>query len=440
MRLGSDPPTKRNGEKSPLAQETLKKYLEVICNDIKARFGNPSVPAIFSVDDVRRLKEAACGASARTNMVGKKESDVFKECFPIPRMHTNATIILPFDDFQSHEMQQESRNIDMLHLCRKLFRYDRYADLLKLQLTFNGIARGGEIKFLTYDKMFLCKKFNCLFAQWFQRKAIKTCPSGFCMDFQHPELCVFFSLGLYWSFEQGLVRNPSTQVDRTSANFRRSKFLFQDLHKTPDDNVARILTNLVKSIVPSQLKPYYSIKSFRYGAMSELTWNPQVTYEEACALGGWSTNSNRDWYVWIYLVSIVPSITTLAGYPDPRNIPPLPNMDCLYHDTDIKKIFPFEKLQSFIDNLFVINLPDFAPPNGRLRNLLLAVVAIMIKNYKYCETNYKNSNQFVNKMITATVRAEMAEGSLEATILLRFWSEKLRKSIEEQSASVELTQ
>ena len=48
--------------------------------------------------------------------------------------------------------------------------------------------------------------FCILFVQWFQRKNLKTNPSGFVPDFEFPELCVFLLLGIYWACNEGLFR------------------------------------------------------------------------------------------------------------------------------------------------------------------------------------------------------------------------------------------
>ena len=90
------------------------------------------------------------------------------------------------------------------------------------------------------------------------------------MDFEHPELDVLFMFGCFWSCDNGLARNSNDLLDPASPNYRKAKFVFPGLHEITDASVAKQLTDIIKSLVPDQLKPFYSIKSFRAGAMSEL--------------------------------------------------------------------------------------------------------------------------------------------------------------------------
>jgi len=100
----------------------------------------------------------------------------------------------------------------------------------------------------------------------------------------HPESYVCLALGCCWAVDRGLVRNvvgePGTPQDR------RSSFVFPDLHDIQDESVSNQLSKQIQSLVPTQLKSFMSVKSFRYGAISMLMWDPAVIYEECIALGG----------------------------------------------------------------------------------------------------------------------------------------------------------
>ena len=74
-----------------------------------------------------------------------------------------------------------------------------------------------------------------------------------------------------------------------SALRHKASFVFQDLHNMQDGNVAKTLTTAIRSCVTPSMKDFYRVKSMRYGSMSHLSWDPKVTYEEAVAQGGWST-------------------------------------------------------------------------------------------------------------------------------------------------------
>jgi hypothetical protein len=84
-------------------------------------------------------------------------------------------------------------------------------------------------------------------------------------------------------------------------------------------------------LIPVSIWSKITGKSMHNGSMSDLAWDLAVKYEEAVALGGWTTNSNRDYYVWQYLVAIVPSVLSLAGYPDCRVVPYAATLGILFH-------------------------------------------------------------------------------------------------------------
>jgi hypothetical protein len=96
----------------------------------------------------------------------------------------------------------------------------------------------------------------------------------------------------------------------------------------------------------------FSWKSLPVGAMSLLTWDPAVTYGEAVALGSWETSSNRDYYVWQYLIAIIPSVLCLAGYPDVRQLPSLPSLKYLedHPELDPSEYLPSNTAERLIPN------------------------------------------------------------------------------------------
>ena len=210
---------------------------------------------------------------------------------------------------------------------------------------------------------------------------MKTTPTTIAVEFEHPELCCFLALGLYWACDNGLVR-PDNGGFTTPAQARRYSFVFQDLHNMKNDaSVARQLSNIIKSVVHDDLKEYYSIKSTQVGAMTHLAWDPVVTYEESVALGGWSTPFNSDWYVWTYLVALVPPALSLSGYPNPRVIAPLPQSGKIFHIPETGNQMTVDGWANFVDKLFPCNLKEFRPPLGRLRSLLVKVTTVMIMHF-----------------------------------------------------------
>jgi len=80
--------------------------------------------------------------------------------------------------------------------------------------------------------------FDVLFAQWFQKKTLKSTPLGFVPEFEHPESCVFLAVGCCWAVWQGLMRPPGQVIPGTGL-CRKSGFVFQDLHNKKDNNVTK---------------------------------------------------------------------------------------------------------------------------------------------------------------------------------------------------------
>ena len=149
----------------------------------------------------------------RTMMQGEDESDVLKNTFPLPRKQELRTRMLPSQDIPE-ELRSDAQRVDLHGIAKSSFASNRCTELAMLLLAHSGIGRGGEVKFLTCSTWFFDKTFNVPFAQWFQRKNLKTNPSGFVPDFESPHLCVFFcprvSLGLRQWIAQG-KRNGSTK-------------------------------------------------------------------------------------------------------------------------------------------------------------------------------------------------------------------------------------
>ena len=205
-KCASTPPVSDH-TKRPFGTDTLVQCLTCCIKFLKQKFAaHLQNMDVFPEDEVNKWKRKLRNNHNRIMMQGEDETDILKHTFPIPSKHTNRTNLHPKHDFRQPEQHKDYRATDMLSIAHMLFRASRFTDLLKILLTFNGIGRGGEVKFLSYASMFFCCTFNLLFLQWFQRKNLKTNPSGFVPDFEHPELYVFLLFGCFWAVEDGLVR------------------------------------------------------------------------------------------------------------------------------------------------------------------------------------------------------------------------------------------
>ena len=312
-RCVSSPPVSLRTKK-PFGAKTLQDTVSTVARKLKSRFANElkDRPDIFPVDDINKLRSRIKDGRNRVMMEGDEESDVLKDTFPLPKQHSDRTNMHSGDNFRDEAQRTQSRSTDLTSLAKKLFSSGKFEELAVLLFTFYGVGRGGEVKFLSYASFFFDEKFNMLFAQWFQRKNLKTNPSGFVPDFEFAETCLFLILGCFWACDGGLERPDGVGEPKTPLG-RKARFVFQNLHKIQDRSVAKELNRIIRLGIHEAISAFFSGKSLRIGAMTHLAWDPAVTYEEAVALGGWSTPSNADWHMWIYLTAVIPPALSLAG-------------------------------------------------------------------------------------------------------------------------------
>ena len=134
----------------------------------------------------------------------------------------------------------------------------------QLVTLYNGVGRGGEIKFQQYaDWMFDCR-FDVTDISWHEAKSLQTYSmpifpdsAGFYCDWYH-------SLGCYYAVERGLFcsNKKSTGV---------SDFVFPRLHKLRNNSISRSITKIIRENLPQSMNPklknLYSSKSLRKGEL-----------------------------------------------------------------------------------------------------------------------------------------------------------------------------
>ncbi|CAB9509189.1 hypothetical protein SEMRO_378_G130330.1 [Seminavis robusta] len=190
-RIGQDPPIGQRTNK-PMVASAICKYIEALCKTLRTKHGRSqqflNFP-LFPPSDVNGLKKTFTDLHGRTLMQGTDDDAILRDYYPIPREHSPRTKLLPLHDFSNPQQHQLARSVDLLRVAKRLLQTEQITELLMLLITNNAVGRGGECKFLSYDKMFFDCYFNMIFFQWFQRKELKTSPSAFVQDFEHPE-CV----------------------------------------------------------------------------------------------------------------------------------------------------------------------------------------------------------------------------------------------------------
>jgi len=416
-RMASSPPISRHTKK-PYNTTSLQEALRTCVRKLKARFQSQIEEDICPESELATLARRVKDGYNRTMMEGDDENQLFISFFPIPLQHSERTTLIPSQDFATEEMRRASRRVDLYRMCKRLFTRFEFSSLAKLVLTYKCIGRGGEVKFLSYKRFYFCDKFNALFTQWFQRKNLKSSPSGAAVDIVCAEACPFLALGAYWACERGLMRPNSGS---THALQRKNAYVFQDLHDMYDKNVAKKLTAIVRDGVPDLVKETYTVKSLRTGAMTHLTWDAGVTYDEAVALGGWATNSNKDWYTWTYLVAIIPPMLSLAGYQYPRMMPVAPHQGSLFHQVEQSCRVTNVTWDNFVTQLFPNNLPEFVV-GCRLREFMNCVASVMIMHFSYICNTYGSQHPVSDALVGACVRAGLVSDHHVGVGCLHKWS------------------
>ena len=258
------PPIQKNGS-APYAVKTVATALRtlprMLIKKLYPHLGTVAHEAkkneFFPDADVKKLSNAVAEKTSRVLMEGHGVAgDIGKKTHPIPREESDRTRVFPPDDIPPNLRQHFDKPIDLLHIANYLFGHEKFTELLMILLTNNGIGRGGEVKFLTYSTMFLDNYYGVLFLQWFQRKTLKTNPSGFVPDFVHPNLCVFFAFGCYWACANGLHRVHGIG-EPNSPRRRQSQFVFPNLHANNDSSVAKKVTDTLQSYLPAVLAPFF---------------------------------------------------------------------------------------------------------------------------------------------------------------------------------------
>jgi hypothetical protein len=118
---------------------------------------------------VAHCKKELRNDRSRNLMKGDDDSDLFDGVYPLPRKHSAAILLSPVHHVPDSTQREELYNkTDLLFVCTKLFARQELKALVEVLITFKGLGRGGEVKFLNYQRMFWCQCFNMLFAQWFQ--------------------------------------------------------------------------------------------------------------------------------------------------------------------------------------------------------------------------------------------------------------------------------
>ena len=419
--LGGQENLKSNNEEYSVS--TLCKYLEKARMHARNKF--PQNCTLCDDDFFRRLKENIPKLTGRRLHKGINEDDVVSKAIPLFRKSNNGTKIC-VDPKQPHQ----ASGTDLLQIMQALWKSNKsgvHELRAQLNITYSSDGRGGEVKFITYDKMYYDTYFDMPISKWFQQKQISTTATCWTNDYSHPETCVLHSLASFWSVENGLLRGPKTFDNHHSAEYRASCYMFPSTHRMNDTSVAQAQTRKIKELVPASLKSLVSTKCLRIGASTALAADRLVTFDESLARGGWSSHTSRDHYAWVLLAEIVAPMMSLAGHPDPTAMPSPPHLDSI-------ALVDATMVQNYMGALYTISVPFFQP-GGKLRDLLEVATATLIMHYPEVRRKYTTQDMLVTKMLQSGLAAKLSGTAIGVDKKLKEWALIIQKDYDRRKCS-----
>jgi hypothetical protein len=138
-RMAANPPVSLHTGK-PFIGNTLKQCVGTLTDRLWQKFQGQSNEDLFPTEEVARWKQTVKDGHNRNLMEGDKESDLFKNTFPLPRKHSGRTQLFPLSDFENSDLQQSSRATDMYMICSTLIARERFKELAKILITFKCIG------------------------------------------------------------------------------------------------------------------------------------------------------------------------------------------------------------------------------------------------------------------------------------------------------------
>jgi hypothetical protein len=440
--LSNESHLKPNGDE--YAVTSLVKYFEYVVVSFKERYNKR--PGYFKIEpeELTLLKDNMRKLVSARNQTGSCADDVVdvKTAPLFGKTNRGASTMVLLPDPHSvygKQLVPMSPATDLRFICSQLMASGKkgsHATMLQLCLTRAAVGRGGEVKFLQWPRVWWDPYLGCCLARWFQPKQLKVSLTSFMADYSCMELDCFFNFACFWMMEDGLTRpttNPYAESTKTVGH--SAGFVFQDLHKTTDQNTTRLLSNAIKKHVPAETKDMLSVKSLRIGSSTELASNRLITFDESLARGGWSDGTNRKYYVFMTVAMILPPMKCLAHWPDPLSSCPYPSFDELAEEDQ-------GLILQLILKLYSIDVPEFAAPTqgnrngGRLRPFMNACTAALLMYYKTIIRDYSVSHPVIVKLIECADRAWPDKSRPDCHELLQRLSSAIQKNFDYKKSLV----
>jgi hypothetical protein len=301
--------------------------------------------------------------------------------------------------------------------------------LLEFNIYRSAVGRGGEHRALRWDGGNWDWFFNAADIDWRIDKQV----GRQCMLFFHDAalymLDVYMSFALFFLFG-GLHRPPTIPL-------ARHPFVFPSLHNVKKESVAERMTNLIRSTISDKTrKKAFTSRSSRKGTSTELAAHGDVSTDERYCRGGWGathSSSNADGYIEFSPVLNAPGGKALAGWDDCHAHIYPPRLECLGSSV------PDDVIPRLLDELFTNDIEQLKP-GGKLRPLLPAALASLIRHYKSLVQELGSDNKIVKKIHEVMKRANIEDHDVPTDtkgprylFILRHWSEKISADFYEQN-------
>lgn len=310
----------------------------------------------------------------------------------------------------------------------------------KIVMTYDSIARGGEVKFQKFTDWSFDYMTYVLDTQW---KEAKTCDVYAMARVSDKRwwFCFFFVMGAYAMCADGLHRSEE-QIDN---GFQHA--VFPDLQKYSDNYITTLVGNWMKKGLEwckeevngiEDFTKKFSAKSCRMGAVNELACHPLITVFNVCARTGHSVgegvNALQSYLDRLNVILGLPAALALHGY---KNIHP---KKVVYPKITAVGSSNMESMKRLVTKMFVISIPEFKE-NGELREVVYLFAASLILHYKEVIRDCGHTNLIASTLEKCAEAAGITYAGrphLSYIDVLKEYSDDIRTTFEEDAKTCDM--
>jgi hypothetical protein len=306
----------------------------------------------------------------------------------------------------------------------------KYTMRAKLVMTYYGVGRGGEIKFLRWDEFTYDHYFSCVEGWWKRLKTLTKQQLLFTV-YNGGWLCDFYhSMGAYFALDSGLLRT-------SSQSSLCKKRVFPDLYNKRNETVAKDLTNTIKSFCTSdEMKKLTSSRSIRAGGITALKSNFYVPDACVANAAGLSFGNSTDNYFKPGPDLAIISANALCDWPFPsqQHVHP-PSLDALFGKVPEHTN---EKLREFFTSLIShifprsLGIPQFQE-HGILYPFLRTCLASFIMHHRNVKRDLGDTHELISVLQNKFKLVLELDSNTTADHVIVHWGEIIRRDFELQN-------